>query len=393
VRSRVTVNLGLRYDFEPSVDNPGLEEQSVEPGQRITRKTNFGPRAGFTYDLRGDGRSVIRGGAGRYFGNILLNIPMNEARNRNQQVQITVLNPSLTDPLQGLNFEQLLARPRNLVIMANDYQAPRQDQFSIGFAQQFGSRYALQADVVHLNGDFLQMSRSINFFENMTLGVPINPLVAGRPYPNFVNITRYESTGSSRYDGLQIGLTGRRAPNGRFGFDLGYTLSSTKGSTDANRFGAVNNPFNLNDEYAYTVADQRHRLVATVNGYLPWDVSMSAILFLGSPRPINIGSSLDPFGSGTGRWLNANGDVLPKDGARALYWDKKIDLRFVKNIKIASRPNLQGMLDIFNVFNTANYDPSQYGSQFGSKTYLQPAFSSNLFYQPRMLQVGVRLTY
>ncbi len=120
---------------------------------------------------------------------------------------------------------------------------------------------------------------------------------------------------------------------------------------------------------------------------------MSAILFLGSPRPINIGTSLDPFGSGTGRWLNANGDVLPKDGARTLYWDKKIDLRFVKNIKIASRPNLQGMLDIFNVFNTANYDPSQYGTQFGSKTYLQPGFSSNLFYQPRMLQVGVRLTY
>jgi hypothetical protein len=49
------------------------------------------------------------------------------------------------------------------------------------------------------------------------------------------------------------------------------------------------------------------------------------------------------------------------------------------------------MLDIFNVFNTANY--GSYGTTSGTSTYLQPAFSSNLFYQPRMLQVGVRMTY
>jgi hypothetical protein len=390
---RVTLNVGIRYDVEPSVTNPGLEVPAVEPGTRAVQYANFGPRLGFTYDARGDGRSIIRGGAGRYYGNILLNIPMNEARNRNQQVQITVLNPSFTNPLQGLSFDQLLARPRNLVLMANDYQAPRQDQFSIGFAQEIAGRLAVQADVVHLNGDFLPMSRSINFFENTALQVPINPLVAGRPFPNYVIITRYESTGQSRYDGLQMGLTERRGPNGRFDFRAAYTLSWTTDSTDANRFGTVNNPFNLADEYAVAANDQRHRLVGNATAYLPWDVDLSAILFLGSPRPINIGTSLDPFGSGAGRWLDALGTVLPKNGARALYWDKKVDLRLVKNIKLAGRSNVQGTHDNFNVFNTANYDPTAYGSQFGTKTYLQPAFSSNLFYQPRMLQLGVRLTY
>jgi hypothetical protein len=137
---------------------------------------------------------------------------MNEARNRNRQVQITVLNPSLNNPLQGLSFEELLTRPRNLVIMANDYKAPVQDQASIGFAQELSSRYALQADVVHQAGRNIQMSRSINFFENTALGVPINPSAAGRPYPQFVNITRYESTGHSQYDALQLGVTGRAAP-------------------------------------------------------------------------------------------------------------------------------------------------------------------------------------
>ena len=393
VHSRITLNLGLRYDLEPSVGNPGLEQQQVEPGQRRTEKRNFGPRVGFTHDVRGDGKSVVRGGIGRYFGNILLNIPMNEARNRNRQVQITVLNPSLNDPLQGLSFEELLTRPRNLVIMANDYKAPVQDQASIGFAQELSRRYALQADIVHQAGRNIQMSRSINFFENTALGVPINPSIAGRPYPQFVNITRYESTGHSQYDALQLGMTGRPGPGGHFDVQGSYTLSWTKGSTDANRFGAVNNPFDVEDEYSYTVADQRHRLSLNATTYLPLNFNLSTIVFAGSPRPINISTNLDPFGTGAGRWLNASGAVLTKNGERSLYWDRKVDLRLVKNFRIAGRATVQGMLDVFDIFNTANYNPTSYGAVFGTSTYLKPGFSSTLFYQPRMAQVGVRVIY
>jgi len=65
----------------------------------------------------------------------------------------------------------------------------------------------------------------------------------------------------------------------------------------------------------------------------------------------------------------------------------------VKNLPVFGRARVQGMLDIFNVFNTPNYDPTTYGAQFGTRTYLQPAYSSNLFYQPRMLQIGARLTF
>jgi hypothetical protein len=390
---RATLNLGLRYDLEPTVTNPGYEVPTLEPGTRNVQHTNFAPRFGFTYDLRGDGRSIFRGGIGRYFGNVLLNIPMNEVRNRNQQVQITVLRPSFTDPLQGLSFDQLLARPRNLVVMQNDYHVPQQDQLSIGLAQELGNRVAVQLDFVHLNGAFLPMSNSINFFENAALGVPISPLAGGRPFPQYVNITQYQTSGKARYDGLQVGVTQRRTANGRLEFQGSYTLSSTKDSTDANRFGTVNNPFNVADEYAVAANDQRHRLVANATAFLPYDVNLSAILFVGSPKPINIATSADPFGSGAGRWLNAQGGVLPKNGERAHYWDRKVDLRLVKNLRVLGRSRVQGMLDIFNVFNTANYDPSTYGAQYGTKTYLQPGFSSNLFYQPRMLQVGVRVTY
>jgi hypothetical protein len=70
-----------------------------------------------------------------------------------------------------------------------------------------------------------------------------------------------------------------------------------------------------------------------------------------------------------------------------------VDLRLVKNFRITGRATVQGMLDVFNIFNTANYNPTSYGAVFGTSTYLKPGFSSTLFYQPQMAQVGVRVIY
>jgi hypothetical protein len=36
---------------------------------------------------------------------------------------------------------------------------------------------------------------------------------------------------------------------------------------------------------------------------------------------------------------------------------------------------------------------TSYGTNVFSKTYLQPASSTNLFYQPRQVQLGFRISY
>ena len=55
------------------------------------------------------------------------------------------------------------------------------------------------------------------------------------------------------------------------------------------------------------------------------------------------------------------------------------------------RVGLQGIVEAFNVFNTWNR--TNYNASFGSATYLQPSSSTNLFYQPRQMQLGFRITY
>ncbi len=382
----------MRYDLEPNMTNGGIPDP-LDPGERRTDADNVAPRFGFAYDVRGSGRSVVRGGAGRYYGNVLLNIPMNEQRDRNVAVAVTVTNPVYGNPLQGRTLNDYVSQnlPRNRTLLATDYETPVQEQYTVGLAQRVGEHYAFQLDVVHIAGRHQQMSRNINLFEDPVTHLPRNPTVVGRPYPQFINVTRYESVGRLRYDGLQLGFDRNAGPAGRFRLQASYTLSWSKGHTQANRFGAVTNPFNLEDEYSYLITDQRHRLLVNSTARLPWDFDVAAIFFAGSPTPLNITSTLDPFRSGTGRWLDATGRVLPKNGERRAKGDYKLDLRVTKSVRAGGRVALQAVVDVFNSLNTKNY--GSYGTSFGSATYLQPVPTTNLFYQPRQFQFGLRLTY
>jgi len=397
VSHKATINLGIRYDLETGTSNTDVANP-IQPGTRPLDKNNLSPRVGFAYDLQGNGRSVIRGGIGRYYDKVMLNLTSNERRSiLGEFIGVTVVNPDFNDPLGGKTFEDYKAQhiPGGLTILDNNYQTPENNQLSIGLAQQIAAAYALQVDFVHSKGQFEPMTPSINFFEDPVTHLPLNPAVYGRPYPQYTNITMTTSTGKSQYDGLQLGLNRR---GGRLTLGTSYTLSRTLDNHNGNRGGTPTNWFNLDDEYTYASSDQRHRLIANAVVSLPYDIQASAIYFVGSPRVIGVLTTLDPFGLGyTGRWLESSaqcpcrGATVPRDSERTVGYDKKLDLRVSKSIKIQGHVRVQGVLDAFNILNTKNL--TSYGTNVFSKTYLQPASSTNLFYQPRQVQLGFRISY
>ncbi|MFB3855160.1 MAG: TonB-dependent receptor domain-containing protein [Vicinamibacterales bacterium] len=415
VDQKLTLNLGVRYDLELGVKNRALRNP-IDPRERPLDANNVAPRLGFAYDLSGNGRTVVRGGWGVYFDKVMGNISGNEVRLANKKsLNITLTSPSLNDPLQGRGYEDFYNLPTSGTIIAYDYKTPQVRQVSIGVAQQLGPVYAFQVDYVHTKGRNEPRARDINLFKstdipalaayNLPVVLPANPNRYGRPNPNWAVITQYETTAGSEYDGLQVGVTKRMSH--RFQFQGTYTLSWTYNDHEGNRFAGVNNSFNLADEWSYALADQRHRLVSNCVFMLPWDIRLSTIVFLGSPRAANPTSSYDPFRTGTGRWkfsadFNAAGVYVPstltveemtvkRNSLRYPKWDAKLDLGLAKTIRFSPRFSLQIVGELYNVTNRSNV--GSMGTNITATNYLKAGWSTGDNYQPRQGQLAFRLLF
>jgi hypothetical protein len=66
-------------------------------------------------------------------------------------------------------------------------------------------------------------------------------------------------------------------------------------------------------------------------------------------------------------------------------------MRVQKRLPLGGRVQLDGMFEVFNLFNHANY--GSYTINESNANYGQPSANTNLAYQPRMLQLGFRLAF
>ncbi len=81
-RERMTLKLGVRFDHQKGQNNPSLIPASLVvpnfmpavdfPGTPPITWNNLSPRLGFTYDLTGDGRNIIRTSYSRYYNKLTL---------------------------------------------------------------------------------------------------------------------------------------------------------------------------------------------------------------------------------------------------------------------------------------------------------------------------------
>jgi hypothetical protein len=68
-----------------------------------------------------------------------------------------------------------------------------------------------------------------------------------------------------------------------------------------------------------------------------------------------------------------------------------VDIRFQERIPIVGRVAIDGMVEVFNLFDHANF--GDYVTDEASPLFGKPEFNSNLAYAPRTLQLGFRLTF
>ena len=406
VNSRLTLNLGLRYELDTDVKNVSRVDELnplIVPflsGERTRDKNNFAPRVGFNFSTA-DGRTSIHGGYGTYFDRVTLEIQTLERGldGRALPIEVRAGNvffippPFLFDPVNGVfpPGAPTLANPftgfvlpgagaGGINIIDNDLQNPTVHQMNIGVQQELGNDFALRADYVRNIGTHFIIGRIIGT-------VPFNPVVGG---PELVK--NLESSVRTKYDGLLVSLEKRFAR--RYQFRASYTLSKSFNFANDDQIPFSNGPIdssNLQLEYGPTPNDQRHRFSFSGVFEVPWELRVSPILTLASSVPMDI---LLPDGSSrvcelsrnagarefhTGAQLNAaltqinaaGGSLCPnadpstgfkprvpvplvRDDLKFGDSFSSLDLRVSRLFKLGENVTLEPIAEVFNLFNVTN---------------------------------------
>ena len=104
ITPRFTLNIGARYDVDIGfVDHGHAHENRAFQALQIIGspyarkvveddKNNLSPRIGFAWDLKGDARSVLRGGYGIYYDQSFLNVPLFAVQQANPEIYATFFN-------------------------------------------------------------------------------------------------------------------------------------------------------------------------------------------------------------------------------------------------------------------------------------------------------------
>jgi hypothetical protein len=200
ISPRLTINVGLRYDVDlgfvdskHQVNNRAIRALSIigNPyGSRVVKddKNNFSPRAGFAWDVKGNGRSVVRGGYGIYYDQSFLNVPLFAVQQANEEIYGSIsefgdFSLATPAPVFPRPFTNPIA-PITGRVIDPDFTAPYTQQFNVAYERELSKNSSLSFDYVHILGlhEFTQLDinprtgpdqRTANESHPPTVGAPL----------------------------------------------------------------------------------------------------------------------------------------------------------------------------------------------------------------------------
>jgi hypothetical protein len=350
VTRRLSLNLGVRWDKDfnligaNAIAGSRTYQELVaidSPFAKLPHDDDydFSPRVGFAYDLKGNGRHVLRGGYGLYYGNVFQNIPLFMIQQANPtifQQSFSITSPTdivpgtaVTmgnyrfgiDPLPTIPPPQAaLTDGSTGRLMDPNYRNPVSEQFNVGYQWALNNNAVIEVDYVHELG--LHENKTVNINPTIpVLGTDAggNPIITSAPRPLSAAFTaagvsvlgrtmNEASINRSRYDGLNFSY--RQRMTRHFSLNANYSLSRAmgwaveSGGQDAGS-GFRNyphDPLNIWDprDFGPTPNDERHHITVSGVIQLPWGFQVSPILQFGSARPYDIIAGVDILDRGSG---------------------------------------------------------------------------------------------
>ena len=420
VAAGLTLNLGLRYDLDTLVwnkdrKNDGSYYPRVLPFVNFASRgdnNNWSPRLGMAWDLRNDGRNVVRAGYGRLFNAIMNGTPGAETTTL-LQTAISINNPSYPDPYGGRSPASFASTaPPNISIVDDGMVNPYSDMYNVGFSRQLGADFAVNADGVYIKSNAFNASVNINTPLQSSPGIAATPTV--RPSPAWGNIAQVQSLGTQDYRALLVRVEKRLSS--RYQYTMSYTLARvTDNSFGATSTGTVTDAYHPEWDQGYGNADRRHAFVGSGAYQAPGGVILGFVWTLRSTAPFSARAGRDLNGDGAttdfvpgttkGMGNRDNDTMLQAVNAYRLVNGlapitaltnnsndyNRFDVRAAKAFNLAGRRRIEVIGQVFNLFGRDNL--GGIGSSFNSNA-LSPTFGQLPTAQPRQLgEIAIRMTF
>lgn len=392
VTDRLQLNLGVRWDYEqtpsyedhvtppelvaalqgyPNINNANVDydyNNFISTGNnRKAFKDAFQPRLGFSYDLTGDQRHVVFGGAGRsYNRNQFDYLSFEQYRLAFQRYTYRFNTPGhpCTPSATCFNFDPSFLDPATLAAQAaanpnagtevfllnNDIKTPYSDQFSLGIRNSFellGQDWNSSATLVHVrshDGILFAVGNRRPDGAYAPPGITFGSGPFGFPLPGYGLFFLGDNAVETRLNSVLLSLEKPYTRESSWGMTVAYTYSDAEENRSRSDIFTFDYPNLDNVGFIGATDVSKHRLIATgIADFL--GMTASAKLTMASP-PGNTNLDCFPSGCDTG-------------GFNTYYFDdqkfRQLDVALQKEWDTGTDLKLRVRADIINVTNARNY--------------------------------------
>ncbi len=416
----LTINYGLRWEaqiqpnpitppeevfYGPFVGRTKLGQVFPSDGTIPSDWDMFQPRLGVAWDIRGDGRHVLRANAGLYYARIPQLI-LTLSRTANGSVGQTISSASFLNQFGIVPpaYEELLDtqgsfpfRP-DVFVTDTEFRNPRSWSFHAAYERVIGE--SLAALVRYQFARTEHLFRFVNrndpvFGSPWRTGLPSEP-AASDTLNGIGALTVLESTASSVYHGATVGLKG--SISDRVEFESHYTLAFDRSDDDNERDPFTLRyvrPDRLDREWGWSDRDQRHRFDAWLLARIPGEVMLTSRVSASTAQPVSEGCGSGNVGTGERAKITfgpdsdricPDGTILRRNTLRKENSFFSWDLRLSRTFDLAPRGKLEAIFEVFNLLNTDNFrDPSPVEPLFNFDSTIRSGLGD-----PRRVQLGAR---